>query len=66
MDLIFSRDQDGYDSCKENSKTYWGFAVPHYIQHSGLFHSLTNKIKWPSHLKLAVQNQDQILILFVG
>lgn len=29
MDLMFSRDQDGYGSCKENSKTYWGFAVPH-------------------------------------
>jgi len=62
MDLMFSRSQDGNGFCKENSKTYWGFAVPHYIQHSGLFYSLTNEIKRLCNLKLAVQNQDQILI----
>lgn len=61
MDLMFSGEQDGYGFCKENSKIYWGF-VPHYVQHSGLFYSLTNEIKLPFHLKLAVQNQDQILI----
>lgn len=62
MGLVFSRDKDSYSFCEENSKTYRGFVVSHFIQHSGLFYPLTNETKWSLYLKLAVQNQDQFLI----